>query len=115
MTRALPEWIGSSDDAAIPTRVRLRVWERFQGVCQITGRKIRAGEKWQADHIIALANGGQHRESNLQVVSVDGHKIKTAEDVALKSKVARIKAKHLGVYPKGPKIPSRPFQKRRAM
>lgn len=40
MTRALPEWIGKTPDTAIPARVRVRVFERFGGICQETGRKI---------------------------------------------------------------------------
>ena len=107
MTRALPEWIGASDDAKVPPRVRVRIFERCGGVCHLSGRKIMAGEVWELDHVIALINGGEHRESNLAPALKAAHRAKTAEDVALKSKVARIKAKHLGVYPKGPKIPSK--------
>jgi hypothetical protein len=43
----------------------------------------------------------------------DKHREKTADDVAEKSKVARIRAKHLGIHPKSPfKIQSRGFRKR---
>ena len=115
MSRETPEWIGKTDDSAIPPRVRVRIFERCGGVCHLSGRKIMAGEAWELDHVIALINGGEHRESNLAPALKAAHRAKTAEDVALKSKVARIKAKHLGQWPKGPKIPSRPFQKRRAM
>ncbi len=97
MTRSVPLWVGKTDDAAIPPRVRLRVFERFGGVCQLSRRKIMAGDAWQVDHIIALANGGTHSEDNLQPVLVDAHKAKTALDVKIKAKVARQKAKHLGI------------------
>lgn len=43
MARELDEWIGKSDDTAIPLRVQLRIFERCGGVCHISGRKIRAG------------------------------------------------------------------------
>lgn len=110
MSRAVSEWIAAHPDQAVPPRVRLRVWERCGGRCALSGRKIMPGEPWQADHIVAVINGGEHRESNLQVVSVDAHKAKTRLDVAIKSKVARIKAKHLGVYPKSKaRIVSRGF------
>ena len=115
MTRALPEWIGASDDAKVPTRVRLRVFTAHEGRCWISGRKIMPGEAWELDHKTALINGGEHRESNLAPALATVHREKTAEDVKLKSKVYRIAAKHAGTWPKGPKIPSRPFQKRRAM
>ena len=115
MARKVEEWIGKTPDAKVPPRVRLRIFEREKGVCHLSGRKITPADHWDLDHKIALINGGEHRESNLAPALRAAHRAKTAEDVALKSKVARIKAKHLGVYPKGPKIPSRPFQKRRAM
>lgn len=86
MTRALPEWIGASDDAKVPPRVRVRIFERCGGVCHLSGRKIMAGEAWELDHVIALINGGEHRESNLAPALKAAHRAKTAEDVALKSK-----------------------------
>lgn len=58
------------------------------------------GDKWQVDHVIALINGGENRESNLAPILDAPHKEKTREDVRLKSKVARTKAKHLGLKPK---------------
>lgn len=59
------------------------------------------GEAYDFDHIIALCNGGTHSEDNLAPALREKHREKTKVDVALKSKVARTKAKHLGVYPKG--------------
>ena len=112
MSRATDEWIGANDDTAIPARVRLRVFERYGVKRDKSGRKIMAGDKWQLDHIVALINGGEHRENNLAPILDLEHKAKTREDVATKSKTARIRAKHLGQWKKGPKIPSRPFQKR---
>lgn len=94
--RAVPEWIAASPDAKIPPRVRARVFERYQGRCYLTGRRIAAGEAWECDHIIALVNGGEHREGNLAPALSSEHKKKTARDVAEKSKVARIRAKHIG-------------------
>lgn len=52
--RSVDEWIGKNDDAAIPPRVRLRVFEKFGGICQLSNRKIMAGEAWDLDHIKAL-------------------------------------------------------------
>ncbi|MGE5566203.1 MAG: HNH endonuclease [Parcubacteria group bacterium] len=99
MSRSVDLWVGKDDDAAIPPRVRLRVFERFGGVCQISFRKIRPGEAWQCDHRVALINGGRHAEDNLQPVLVEAHKEKTREDVAIKSKTDRIRKKHLGIWP----------------
>lgn len=111
MTRSVVEWIGKTDDAPIPPRVKLRVFERYKGRCHISGRLIRAGEAWDADHIIALCNGGEHRESNLAPALADKHREKTKADVAEKADTYRIRAKHLGLKPARQKIASRGFQK----
>lgn len=112
MSRSLPEWIGATDDAKVPPRVRLRVFEREGGKCWLSGRRIRAGEAWELDHKVALINGGRHAESNLAPALVDKHREKTAADVAEKSKTARQRAKHLGIWPRGQRIQSRGFQRR---
>ena len=102
MTRSVPEWVGKHDDEAIPPRVRLRVWERASGHCQICRRKLGPADKWQADHIVALVNGGKHAEANLQVACDWCHKGKTAEDVAEKASVRAKAIKHIGAKPKRP-------------
>lgn len=101
--RSVETWAGATDDARVPNRVRLRVFEAFGGRCALSGRKIMAGEKWELDHRIALANGGRHDEANLQPVLAAEHKLKTRADVAIKSKVARVRAKHLGLKPASPR------------
>ena len=109
MSRPAPEWIAKSDDARIPPRVRIRVFERFNGVCQLTGRKIMPGDEWDCDHAVALANGGSHREGNLRPVLRSAHREKTKADVAEKSRVNRKRAKHLGIKADKPRIASRGF------
>lgn len=105
MSRSVEEWIGKTDDAAIPPRVRVRVFDRNGGVCHLSGRRIRAGEAWDCDHIVALANGGLHRESNLAPALKAPHREKTKADVAEKSRVYRVRAKHLGLAPKSRPMP----------
>ena len=95
--RSVPLWVGATPDAAIPARVRVRVFERYGGRCHITGRLIRPGDEWDCDHIIALVNGGTHSEDNLAPALRSAHRQKTADDVAEKAKVARTKARHLGI------------------
>lgn len=108
--RTVPEWIGATPDTPVPPRVRVRVFNAYGGVCYLSKRKIRAGEKWEAEHIIALGNGGENRERNLAPALVEPHKIKTAKDKAIKAKTDRMRKKHLGIYPKGKRaIPSRKF------
>ena len=98
--RSVPEWRGKTHDSPIPLRVRLRVFERHNARCYLSGRKIRPGELWEVDHIVALANGGEHRELNMAPVLRDAHKVKTKQDVALKAKINRKKAYHLGLKKK---------------
>jgi 5-methylcytosine-specific restriction protein A len=105
MTRTVPEWIGKTDDTPAPPRVRARVFLAHEGVCHITGRKIAPGEKWELDHVVALINGGENRESNLAPALVAAHKAKTAQDVAQKAKDARVRGKHIGAAP----APRRPL------
>jgi len=112
--RAVPLWVGKTPDSDIPPRVRLRVFQREGGVCWISGRKIRPGEKWECDHRVALINGGSHSEDNLFPALVEAHKVKNAEDVAIKSKTYRMAAKHNGTWPKSKTpIRSRGFQSAR--
>lgn len=112
MARSTDEWIGKTDDAAIPPRVKVRVFELYEGKCAKTGVKLRPGH-FQYDHIVALVNGGEHRESNLQPLCTDAHREKTRADVAVKAKVARQRKKHLGLWPAPVrKMQSRPFPKR---
>ncbi len=104
MTRSVSEWRGKSDDSAIPARVRDRVWLRDDGRCQCgCARKILAGEQWQTDHAVALANGGENCESNLRTLLVEHHKVKSASDVAEKARVYKTRTKHNGIKrkPKG--------------
>lgn len=95
--RAVPEWIGATPDSAVPDRVKLRVFQRHEGRCYLTGRKILPGDQWDAEHVIAIINGGENRESNLAPALRSAHRAKTAEDVATKSKTYRMAKKHLGL------------------
>jgi len=100
MTRSLPEWRGATNDTAIPARVKLRVLLKSDGKCAKCGRKVGVaiGNPFDVDHIVALANGGENAERNLQPLCVyPCHAAKSLVDVAEKAKVARVRAKHLGV------------------
>lgn len=108
--RTVELWQGATPDAAIPARVRLRVFERHGGVCALTGRKIMPGDAWDLDHRVPLILGGRHAEDNLQPVLKEAHREKTKADVGAKAKADRIRKKHLGIWPApARKIQSRPF------
>lgn len=95
--RQTDEWIGATDDTSVPPRVRLRVYEKFNGRCPKCTRKLQPGQ-WDCDHVIALANGGENRESNLQPLCDNPcHSQKTKSDVADKSKSYRKRRSHAGI------------------
>jgi len=110
MPRDVPEWIGKTDNTAPPPRVKARICERQGGKCATCNRKLgMAGEPIEFDHIIALINGGANREANLQALCGLCHVSKTRDDMAVKKKNARVKAKHLGFKQPKRKIPGRRF------
>lgn len=113
--RAVAEWIGKTPDSPVPPRVRLRVLERYGRRCYLSGRPIRPGDAWQAEHIIALINwtgeGHGNRESNLAPALAEPHKAKTAKDMAEKSAGYRTRAAHLGATRPRSKLQSRGFEK----
>lgn len=95
MTRSVPEWIGKTDDQVPDPRVRLRVLDRFHERCYLCTHKIRAGEYWECDHVVALCNGGENREANLAPACRSCCKPKTAADVVEKSKIATKRKGHV--------------------
>jgi 5-methylcytosine-specific restriction enzyme A len=103
--RSVPKWTGSTDDARVPARVRLRVFERAGGVCHISGRKIQPGEAWEIEHVIPIALGGANDEDNLAPALVAPHRAKTALDVKAKAKAARLAKRHYGIKDKKALIP----------
>lgn len=93
--RSVPEWIGKTDDEAIPPRVKLRIFEKYKRKCcecrlDIVGRLLPA-----YDHVIAIANGGENKESNIQLLCTECHKVKTKSDVSEKSTLNKKKIKRL--------------------
>ena|ERR1044071_1059735 len=95
--RSTDEWQGKDADAVPPPRVRLRVFDSAAGRCHLCERKIPAGEYWQCDHVLALVNGGSNHESNLRPACRNCCYRKTAQDVAEKAQINRIRSKHLGI------------------
>jgi 5-methylcytosine-specific restriction protein A len=106
MVRTVDEWRGRSDDHVPPPKVQLRIWERARGRCQICTRKLMGGDKWECDHIVPLADGGENREGNLQVACASCHRRKTSAENSERARV-RSKAKaHAGIKTrKGPPMP----------
>ena len=95
--RTVDEWRGKTDVAAIPHRVMDRVAQRSCDCCVTCTRQIGGKLRGEIDHVIPLILGGQHRETNLQLLCHECHAAKTKLDVKLKAKVARVRKKNLGI------------------
>ena len=100
MPRSVKEWVGKTDDSVPPPRVRLRIFEREGGICYLCGGKINVGDQWDVDHVVAVINSGANTESNLKPVHRACHRVKTKADVVEKTKVQRIRQKHVLPKPK---------------
>lgn len=107
MPRTVREWIGDSDDSVPPKSCKLRILDRQDRKCAITGKEFTAKDKPQFDHIVPLWLGGKNCESNLQAILGEPHKRKTKAEATVRGKVKANTAKHLlERKPKG-----RPFPK----
>jgi 5-methylcytosine-specific restriction protein A len=78
--RTIPEWRGKHDNAAIPERVKLRCFEREERVCLLCGQTILSGDGTDFHHKVPLADGGEHRESNIYPVHRKCHRLATAQE-----------------------------------
>lgn len=107
--REVSEWIGKNDDTPIPARVKLRVFEEYNGNCTKCLAKIVGKLVPQYDHAVALINGGHNRESNIQLICSECHKLKTKLDVAEKSIVYHKRIKAVGIKRKKRSMPGRRF------
>jgi 5-methylcytosine-specific restriction endonuclease McrA len=97
MARIVAEWIGKTDDTAIPDRVKERIARKYGDQCAHCKGPIGGRSSARFDHIIPLILGGQNREDNLQLLCGPCHQAKTNLDVKLKAKVFRVRRKHLGI------------------
>jgi 5-methylcytosine-specific restriction endonuclease McrA len=106
--RSVPEWIGKTPDAKVPTGVVLRIWERHKGICFLTKVPIAIGEPWELCHIVALEDGGEHRESNLAPGLKSAHRKETGKENSQRADERRKRKAHVGIK----KAPKRPLQSR---
>lgn len=112
--RTVAEWIGATPDSRPPKSVIDRLFLRQNGRCALSGRKFIVGDAPHADHIIPLKDGGENRESNLQLVHATAHRAKTAAENTGRAKERRIRLKHAGLWPKSTRpLQSRGFAKRK--
>lgn len=110
MPRKVDEWIGRNDDAMPPVSVFDRIWDKQDGKDAITGLPFTSKDKVIRDHIIPLADGGQNRESNLQLITEETHKRKTGSEATVRGKVRRNHARHRGYVRQASKLSGAGFR-----
>lgn len=103
--RKTTEWIGKTPDSAVPPRVRLRIFEAYGGRCAMSGRRIGLGVEWHLDHKTPLADGGEHRETNLQPVIAEEHRKKTSAEATARAKARRLRKKDAGIKTSKRRLP----------
>lgn len=112
MPRSVKEWIGKISDTKAPSRVRQRIFDAAGGVCHICSLPIKTAESWHADHVIALIEGGENRETNLKPAHAHCNLAKANGEKTRKAKVQRTKEKYTGArQPKG-NISNRGFDRK---
>lgn len=94
-TAKLMEWIGKTPEAMPGQTVLLRLYAKQNGICACgCGQVMNLNrDKVDCDHRIALIDGGENRESNLQLLLHPCHKRKTSAEASARSEERRHKAK----------------------
>lgn len=82
----------------ISSRERVAIFGRAHGRCHLCGEKIGLAERWDIEHVVALALGGDEApmSENLQPAHAACHAPKTSEDAGRIAKAKRVEARHLG-------------------
>lgn len=76
------------------TEIRVaKIFAAANGKCHICARKLRPGDGYEIDHIIALSRGGTDDDSNLAPCCDWCHGIKTKVDTSDAAKGKRMAAK----------------------
>jgi len=97
MPRTIDEWIGKTDDAMPPKSVVLRLAKKQGGRCGKCGRKLLPGH-FIREHLKPLWDGGENRESNLELWCVSPcASEKTAGEATQRAEANRKQAYQLGL------------------
>jgi 5-methylcytosine-specific restriction protein A len=73
---------------------RAKIFADHEGKCAKCTRPLRARDRWDADHILALENGGTNDLSNFRPLCEWCHGSKTADDHAQAGHNRRTYTKH---------------------
>lgn len=81
----------------ISTKQRAELFLAHKRICHICGGEIDGiRERWDVEHIIPLALGGDDEPSNWAPAHVACHKLKTKQDAADIGRARRVSARHVG-------------------
>lgn len=95
MARAVPEWQGRTDDAMPGIHVLMRLYAKQDGLCACGCGRVMNFDRDQihCDHKTPLRDGGENRESNLQLMLAEHHLDKTVAENVARGKERRHKSK----------------------
>lgn len=98
----------------LTTKQRVELFKAHSGICHICNGAIHTGKKWEVEHIIPLALGGEDSLDNMAPAHSACHTKKTAnEDVPAIARAKRREARNIGAEakPRQP-LPNKPTAKR---
>jgi 5-methylcytosine-specific restriction enzyme A len=85
---------------------RARIFVAAGGVCHLCGGPIDGvRDRWDVDHVVPLALGGDDGGDNLKPAHAKCHAAKTTGDVAQIAKAKRVERKHTGAHRPGHILP----------
>lgn len=94
---------------------RVRIFDLNGGKCYLCDQKIQVGEAWDLEHVVPWELTRDDSDDNVRPAHKHCHKIKTVSDIQAIRKADRIRAKHIGAWPKSKRpLKSRGFPKRNA-
>jgi 5-methylcytosine-specific restriction protein A len=93
--RTVAEWVGKRPESMPGTLVLLRLYSRQNGLCACGCGHVMSFERDRIDrdHVVALKDGGENREANLQLLLRECHLAKTIGENVARGEANRHKAK----------------------
>lgn len=105
--------VRAADRKPLTRKQRAELFERHAGRCYLCSGRIGVGQAWDVEHVRPLSMGGDNDPDNLRPAHRKCHARKSAVETTERTKADRIRAKHLGHWPKSPRpIKGRGFSKR---
>lgn len=77
-------------------KARLALLTAHNSRCHICGGAIEPGQRWEVEHVIPLAMGGDDEPGNMRPAHSKCHRAKTIKDVADIAKAKRVEIAHRG-------------------